>query len=187
MSFDVHLIASSTSPAPAAFEALVDAALAHVGATGSVASEEILTHDGMVAELYASGGDGAMFALRGFSQSLADVIFAVAEATACFIVAADENPKAFRTPSNGGEAPTTEEDGFPPIVAIASATALAEALGNDFGSWSDYRDQIAPMGIHIAPGEPTQSSDQTAEAVSPQPTKPSSFFARLMAGLTGKR
>lgn len=173
---------------PVAFEALIDAALAKLGAAGSVASEEILTHDGMVAELYASGGDGAMFALRGFSQSLADVIFAVADATACFIVAADEDPKAFRTPSNDGEAPTTEEDGFPPIIAIASAKALAEALSDDFESWSDYRDQVAPMGIHITPGEPTQPSDHgSAEVVSPQPSKPSSFFARLMAGLTGKR
>jgi hypothetical protein len=144
MSFDVHLLASTSSPPPGAFEAKVDAVLRALGAEGGVAEEGLRTHDGLEAELYAAGGGGAMFALRGFSPSMAEAIFAVADATSCFILSAAEVATPLRTPANAGDLAMNPEEAaeFPPPLPIADAAALMAIMAGDFDGWSRYRDQI---------------------------------------------
>jgi hypothetical protein len=146
MSFDVHLVASTSSPPPGVFEAKVDAALQALGAQGGVANETFRTHDGLETELYATGGGGAMFALRGLSLSMADAIFAVAEATACFILPPAEVLTPLRTPSNIGS-PSVRDEEFPPPIPIADSAALMAVLNDGFDGWSRFRDQAvaAPL------------------------------------------
>ena len=86
-----------------------------------------------------------MISMRGFSPSVAEVIFAIADATACFIIVADETPQAFRTPHNTGEPPHTESDGFPEIRPVDDGLTLAKLMSDDFWDWSDWRDQLTTV------------------------------------------
>ena len=85
-----------------------------------------------------------MFALRGFSPSIAEAIFAVADATSCFILSAAEVATPLRTPANAGDLVMDPDEAaeFPPPLPIADAAALMTIMGVDFDGWSHYRDQI---------------------------------------------
>ncbi len=139
MSFDVHLIASTLSPPPGAFEAKVDAALQALGAEGRVVDQMFRARDGSEAELYAAGGGGAMFALRGFSPSMAEAVFAIAEVTSCFITWSAADALLLRTPSNLGETP---DDDLPVPLLVDDAAALMTLLTDGFDGWSRFRDQV---------------------------------------------
>jgi hypothetical protein len=139
MSFDVHLIASTLSPPPGAFEAKVDAALQALGVEGQVIDQMFRTHDGSEAEIYAEGGGGAMFTLRGFSSSVAEVVFTVADVTSCFITWSDADALLLRTPSNLGATP---DDDLPVPLLVDDAAALMTLLTGGFDGWSQLRDQV---------------------------------------------
>jgi len=142
VSFDVFLCASSTSPAGAAAKAATDAALARCGARrGGEGEFELVLADGSGQEYFEDGDTaGGMFALRGLDAERAQVIFQIAEATQCFIVAAQDPPTSFRTPANSGEPPEGAEG--MEVVTIARAEELLARLSGGVERWSDYRDQV---------------------------------------------
>ncbi|AYV46401.1 hypothetical protein CFHF_14765 [Caulobacter flavus] len=130
MSFDVFLQASDATPDGPDFDQAVEVVLASLGAQ----------RNGVVVVLRDGGGfewfDG-MAALRGLTPGTCDVLFAIAEATASFILPTDGKDRALRTPGNPGQPP---ED-FLPIEPVGDAMALYAALAPAFETWSDYRDQ----------------------------------------------
>jgi len=184
VSFDVHLIGSSTSPPAGEFEARVDAALQALDAVGSVESEDICTHDGWGFELYAAGGGGAMFSLRGFSPSIAQIVFAIAEATSCFVLSPDGELKAFRTPSNLGDPPAMEDEGSPVILPVSSDEELARFLAFGFDSWADFRDR-AILAADAARRLSTDCLTEETPSTAHPSRKTQSFAARLWARLFG--
>ena len=149
MSFDIHLIPSSASPdGPGAREA-TDAALALCRARRAHPDQDLVLCTGEEVEFYGDSDEpGGMFALRGaISPELAQVIFEIADATACFVVPVDDGCAFLRTPGNAGEPPTDDGEADDEteaweVVAIADPTELAQRLTGGFTAWSDYRDHL---------------------------------------------
>jgi hypothetical protein len=150
VSFDVHLIPSSATPDGPGARRAADAALALCGARRAHPDQDLVLCSGEEVEFYAAEDEpGGMFALRsGVSPELAQVIFEIADATACFVVAVDEGRALLRTPSNTG-APLLDDEGAAPgeeeawaIVPVADATELAERLMGGLMTWFDYRDHL---------------------------------------------
>ncbi|MDO9335782.1 MAG: hypothetical protein Q7T61_05230 [Caulobacter sp.] len=165
MSFDIFLIASSASPMPTQASEAVRRALASVGGRETEPPGVFVARDGADVEFYCGdGGPGGMFATHGLPLSIVELIVAVAEAQKCFILPVAEGMQAYRTPGNDGDPPSTQADGFPPIVAIATPRALLDEINAGFEAWSDYRDQV----------------------VNPADTRPPSLLGRLFGGLFGK-
>ncbi|MBI5939461.1 MAG: hypothetical protein HY859_03450 [Caulobacterales bacterium] len=137
MSFDVFLVAPEEEmPAEEAARALA-LALHAIGA--ALHGDELHLHDGRWIEFYGSGpGSGGMFALRGLDRSVAEAIYAVAEATSCFIVAAGGSKVAFRTPGNTKSPP---EELFPQEV-VEGPDELLAGLSDGHADWTAYRDQV---------------------------------------------
>ena len=150
MSFDVHLVPSSATPDGSAARTATDAALKLCGARRAHPDQDLVLHTGEEVEFYGADDDpGGMFALRGvLTPELAQVIFEIADATACFVIAADEGRAVLRTPSNTGEPLLDDEDDLDEdeeawaVVPVADATELCERLMGGFTQWSDYRDHL---------------------------------------------
>lgn len=177
MSFDVHLFASSKTPEPEAFKPLTSRVLQALGATGGLEDGNITLSDGAEFELFAGGGGGAMFALRGLTPSIAEAIFAVAEATGCFIFA--DSDGFLRTPTNDGDLPDGAEDMA--VETVETAGALFQSLSGGFSVWADYRDRIVssePQPI-LEASEPAPSEPLPASSA-PAPVK-NGWFASLFS------
>jgi len=162
MSWDVFLIPSSATPA----------ASEYVRRTREVVADlEGVCHDDVLVELKSGASveifgpkpeeehGHAMWALRGFGPSLADLMFRVAAATDSYIVSG-ELGIALATPNHAGEPP----DDFLPIEAVADADDLLTRLTGPLEAWTEYRDQV----VAAIPTEP--------------PAKAKRFFSRLFGG-----
>jgi hypothetical protein len=133
MSFDVFLIPSSVSPMGPAAQAALGDALAKCGARwGKEGEDDIVLASGAGCEFYEPEDDnaGGMFTLRGLDAEVVQLIFQVAETTACFIIAPGEAPALLRTPGNTGEPPPGDADA--PIASVTDARDLSARLGGDF-------------------------------------------------------
>lgn len=182
MSFDVFLVPSSATPdgggeARAATERALTACGAHWG--GSDDADIVLT-TGEEIEFYGANDQnpGAMFALRGaLSSQLAQVIFAVADATRCFITAPLEQPRLLRTPGNKGQlsAEDAEEVGTELIVEIADAAGLVAELSGGLGAWVDY-------AAAVTGGVVDESDDEDDDDPVIDPTLLDRFFKRPKNG-----
>jgi hypothetical protein len=143
MSFDVFLIPSSASPTGPAARAAVGRALAVCGARwGKDGEFDMVLASGAGLEFYEPDDDdaGGMFTLHGLDPEAMEVIFQVAEATCCFIIAPGEAPALLRTPGNAGDPPSGDEDA--PIVRVADAEDLAARLSGDLSvALSDLLDE----------------------------------------------
>lgn len=174
MSFDVFLIASSTSPDGAQARVATDRALAACGARrGRHGEFDFMLANGGGQEFYGEDDDtaGGMFALRGISPEVVQLIFAIADATRCFIIFPGEEPVALRTPSNDGELVGAEDL---PIERIADAQALAKRLGDPFGDWADYAGSIT-SGAAVPDSDEHEADDVEIEI---DPTLLDRFFKR---------
>jgi hypothetical protein len=168
MSFSVFLIESSASPPTEVFAAHADAALTKIRATGSVTRGDVVTNDGWSVGVYCDRGQGGMVKLQSLTLSIAELIFAVADATCCYIVSEDNGTVALRTHGNVGTlAMSADDEDKLKIVDIENPTALEAKLSEPFGAWSGYRDQILKPDASASPSS-------------------SSFFGRLLGGLFGK-
>lgn len=131
MSFDIYLVASTATPPPPAFHRDVRAAVGAAG--GRIASDgELVTGpDGFQFEMY--GGDA--FMVTDLPPSVCKIVFAAAQRTNAYIVAA-----------GGGELPTLEvagtkgrpPGGLAPIQIVADPGALCAKLSKGFQVWSNY-------------------------------------------------
>jgi hypothetical protein len=133
MSFDVFLIPSSISPMGAAAQAALGDALTRCGARwGKDGEYDIVLASGAGCEFYEPEDDnaGGMFTLHTLDPEVAQLVFQVAETTACFIIAPGEAPALLRTPGNTGDPPPGDEDA--PIARVADARDLRARLGGDF-------------------------------------------------------
>lgn len=105
--------------------------------------------DGSYVEMYAGGlhsqhepFDGAMFAMRGFSDAIASFVFEFSRAAGCAIFPAMEPPcvllprddLAPHLPAHLGQ----DRQRIP----VASGSELLAALGDGYDSWQDYRDRV---------------------------------------------
>ena len=173
MSFDVFLIASSASPDGAQARVATDRALAACGARrGRHGEFDFMLANGGGQEFYGEDDDtaGGMFALRGISPEVVHLIFAIADATRCFIIFPGEEPVALRTPSNDGELVGAEDL---PIERITSPRALADRLGEPFGDWAAYAQSI---GSGAAPDSDEDDDDDLEIEI--DPTLLDRFFKR---------
>src|SRR5437868_5931377 len=130
MSFDVFLIPSSASPMGPAALAAIDRGLAACGARrGRGGEDDIVLPSGQGVEFYGpdDADAGGMFGLHSLTDEIVGMIFRVADATACFVIAPGEAPVLLRTPGNTGD-PPLGEDGDAPVVAVADTQALAVRL-----------------------------------------------------------
>jgi hypothetical protein len=143
MSFDVFLIASSASPAGHDLRVATDRALASCGARrGRRGESDIVLASGGDQEFFDAddGEAGGMFALRGLHGEISEMIFAVADATRCFIIfPSNEEPVALRTPSNTGILVGGEDM---PVERVVSPRDLGARLAKPFGGWADYADSL---------------------------------------------
>jgi hypothetical protein len=123
MSYDIFLVPSSRTPAGAAFEQRLGAALdSHGTSSGSTATFRL--RSGGEIDIYADA-ESIMFAsYGGLARGAPSLLWSVADAVEMFIVPADESGHAYRTSSNYGEPP---ED-FLPIRDVASPDELQALL-----------------------------------------------------------
>lgn len=140
MSFDVYLIPTTASPEGDEVRAATDRALALCGARRGGPEEcDYVLASGYGQEFFGGddGSAGGVFALRGLDAERAHVIFEIADATQCFIIAAQEDCAPMRTPGNFGAAPGGDET--PQIIDIADPAELVAYLEGGLDAWSDYR------------------------------------------------
>ncbi|HEY0648592.1 hypothetical protein [Phenylobacterium sp.] len=150
MSFDVFLVPSSATPGGPEARAATDGALLLCGARRAHPDQDLVLCTGEEVEFYGADDDpGGMFALRGgLSPELAQVIFEIADATACYIMAADESGAVLRTPGNSGAPLLADEDAGDEdevareVIPVADPAELAQRLMGGFEAWSGYRDGI---------------------------------------------
>ena len=130
MSFDVFVIESSDSPDE------LDAAIEAAMTTGGAVTRDgwITTADGFGFEHY-----GSMFALRGWADSMGELLFVIAERTHSFILPVGEDSVAFRTPGNKGAPPDGLEDTVD-IVDVKDAADLSRGISPAFYGWASFRD-----------------------------------------------
>ncbi len=137
MSFDVFLIPSGETPSGAAFQSRASAACESVGATwidGGVSFE-----NGGFVEVFGGDEGGGMFALRGFAPAIVEVIYAVADATSCFITWQGD---LHRTPGNGGVLPGDSDVTYEPV---SSWQELGEKIAPEFGNWRSFASGVRAM------------------------------------------
>ena len=132
MSFDVFIIESSASPPKEQFKEAVRKAVIAGGGVED-AQGNLATSDGFAFELF-----GSMFALRGWSDSMGELLFAVAELTSSYIYPVGEDSTALRTPNNKGAPP----DGLGEISDVADAAEMCRGVAPDFYGWASYRDYV---------------------------------------------
>ena len=130
MSFDVFFIPSSDSLPEEEFDAGIEAAVALFGGVDDMGFPSTL--EGYSFELF-----GSMFALRGWHDSMADLLFEVAQATSSFIVPAGTYDEPMRTPNNRGDAP-----GLDDVVLVSGPSDVADRIGPNFTGWTGYRGQV---------------------------------------------
>ncbi|HUO12391.1 MAG TPA: hypothetical protein VMU37_06505 [Caulobacteraceae bacterium] len=75
-----------------------------------------------------------MFALRGLSPGICQVIFHAAERTNAYIVPAGDAGGAAKVKGTTGDPPK----GLEPIQLVADPKALCARLGLGFQAWNDY-------------------------------------------------
>ena len=108
-------------------------AIQYAGGRGD--SQSIMaTADGFSFELL-----GTMFALRGWSDSMGEILFAVGERTAAFVYPIDDGSVPLRTPSNKGEPP----EGLDDVTEVQDAAELSLCVAPHFYGWSSHRDYAA--------------------------------------------
>jgi hypothetical protein len=135
VSFDVYLIASSATPPSPEFHRDVRAAVGSAG--GSIASDgELVTGpDGFQFEMY--GGDA--FMLTDLTPAVCKIVFAAAQRTNAYIVAAGGGDlPTLRTAGNQGRPPR----GLSPIQVVADPKSLCVKLGKGFDVWRGYAEQV---------------------------------------------
>lgn len=107
-------------------------------------------NDGSHLEMFAGGlksdeevFDGAMFAIRGMSQSVVDFIFKFCEASGCVMLPAMEPAYVLLASQDlANHLPSGIVNRFQQIVVKDGAELMA-ALCGGFKGWQAYRDQIA--------------------------------------------
>lgn len=157
MSFDVFLIASSASPQGAELRAATGSALALCGARrGAKGDADFVLASGQNEEFFTSddGEAGGMFATRGLSPELVNLMFELADATQCFITFPSEEPAVLRTPGNTGEIP---DEGME-VIPIADASDLRGRLEGGLGGPVDDLTEITGSSRPTESGPPADSS-----------------------------
>jgi hypothetical protein len=113
--------------------------------------------DGSHVEMYAEGlhggdnpFDGAMFALRGFSEAIGAFVFEFSRAAGCVIFPAME-PACVLLPRDdlAAHLPTGLGEDFQRIP-VASGAELLAALNGGYDSWRAYRDHV----LRVSDGSP---------------------------------
>lgn len=145
MSFDVFLQAFERGePALrelAAFEALLEPHLTVPAEDGTYA---VRLRDGGEAEVFASEDadepfTGCMFALRGVTPGLSELIFQLAQTLDLVIMPAYDGPWMLVTPEQRLHLPSVE--GGLPVMLVRSAEDLDRLLKPDADRWWRYDDE----------------------------------------------
>lgn len=137
MSFDVWLVPPDEAMSEEGARTAIDRALAEFGA--DLVDDEIAFRDGSYLTFYGEPFPGGYFSFRHLDARISAVIFAVADATGCFIVLSE--PPFLRTPSNRSPMPAGFDETFEP-VDVPDADDLLRRMEVRFLEWSDYRNQI---------------------------------------------
>lgn len=175
MSFDVFLIETTASPKGSDLVRATDEALRVCGARRGRSGEmPLVLASGGEVEFYSSDDEtaGGMFALRGESPEVIELVFRLADATRCFIIFPSDEPALLRTPGNSGDL-LADSDAPPrdaadaPIVPITDARQLAELIQGGFTDWADYAAQVAGS---------TPDDDEDDEDIDVDPTLLDRFF-----------
>jgi hypothetical protein len=151
MSFDVFLVtfrdgAKGTADAVAARAVLERFRYDH---RPEFNAYDINFDDGSHVEMYAGGlvggdkaFDGAMFALRGFSNAICEFIFHFSRAAGCVIFPAMERACVLIPRDDlSAHLPADLGDKFQRIP-VAGGTELLAALKGGFEGWKSYREQV---------------------------------------------
>jgi hypothetical protein len=96
--------------------------------------------------------DGAMFALRGFSDAIGEFIFDFSRAAGCVIFPAMDPPCVLLPREDlAAHLPPDLSDSFQHIP-VASGAELLAALQGGYDAWRDYRDHVVGIsGDRITP------------------------------------
>lgn len=151
MSFDIHLMAFQNGNPAAANR---DAARAFLDTIEHKVEPEfnaysLTLHDGANVEIYAAGlhGDaeafqGAMIALRGFSDSICDFIYNFCIASSCIAIPAME-ASCVLVPEESmtRDLPDGFTDDFA-VILIQSGSDVGIALEGGYDAWAAIRDRI---------------------------------------------
>jgi len=137
MSFDVFLIPSSETPDEPVFQSRASAACEGIGATWL--DDGVRFANGGSVEVYGGDEGGVMFALRAFAPAIVELIYAVADATSCFIMWEGD---MHRTPGNEGALPGGNDV---PFELVSSWQELGERIAPDFGDWSSFAAEARVM------------------------------------------
>jgi hypothetical protein len=151
MSFDVFLVTFRNGAKGAADAAAARAVLERVSYSHRPEFDayDIEFADGSHVEMYAGGldggdepFDGAMFALRGCGEAIADFIFRFSGAAGCVIFPAME-PACVLLPREdlAAHLPADLGDDFRRIP-VASGAELRAALSGGHDAWRAYRDHV---------------------------------------------
>jgi len=162
---------STLTPAPAAYGAAVDKALASAGATLGADGEVGLAGQTVLVVTIDPDDDIAVIDLERFDDVVLDLVFDLAQATASFVVM-----------SNGAVC-GTPATGQPPPAWSMGLQAHGTAERADFRDWlaGDIENQLAAEAYEVAVAEALAKARAERDAKSAKP-----MFKRLTDALFGK-
>jgi hypothetical protein len=134
MSFDVFLIPSSASPPDAQFGRAVQAVVIASGGRAPSEDSVMMASDGGEFELFG----GSMFALRGLSPGICEVIFRSAARTNSYIVPTSDEAVVLKVKGTVGRGPKD----LGPIKLIANSQGLCGVLEHGYRGWRAYADHV---------------------------------------------
>lgn len=162
---------STLTPAPAAYGAAVEKALAAAGATLGAEGEVSLAGRTVLAVNVDPQDDIAVIDLEGFDDAVLDLVFDLAQATASFVV------------MGSGAVCGTPATGQPPPAWSMGLQSSGTAERADFRDWiaGDIENQLAAEAHEIAVATALAKARAARDA---KPAKP--VFKRLTDALFGK-
>ncbi len=185
MSLDVFLHPSTTSPAPHAFGAAVDVALASVGAVRDADGEGVTTGGGARFTLFLDGQDDiALLTLDIVDDSVAAAVFALMSGTHSFMLTGGF---VCRVPATGDVRPSLAM-AFPQATQVRAPAELLDILHSAAASpdegetgeddhWTPTDEELDAAALASAPPPDTDPLIST-------PRRP--LFQRLSDALFGK-
>ena len=162
---------STLTPAPAAYGAAVEKALAAAGATLGLDGEVSLDGQTVLVVSVDPRDDIAVIDLERFDDAVLDLIFDLAEATASFVVLGGGT--IYATPATGE---------LPAVWALtfqAYGTAGREEFRGLFASYADYQQETEAYQSAVAQALAKARAERDAKPAQP-------LFKRLTDALFGK-